>query len=1042
MKAFVTLAAFAFALATACAGAGIEAASHAADRGVADLRRMTGRELVQQLLPVQSRLAAFHELVRRADRKEATDLASFAENHEDPEVVVCPQATNAPPIYLLLYGFLGTRFSPPGDAYEVANPLELFPPEDVGLPLRWEEPGIDAFTSEGRRIVPFGGNTMLQRDGRICDLNGDGLIERADESSFCVDGVEEVSVFEAAVVRETAQPLLAVLYNWGRCEWVYRITDEDRDGVCEFRFGPWTKSGFKPKVTFRWDKASGKYVGPSGAEGDHFRVLSGNDLWSECKRLKRARLTFPADPDAADETTVRTQGVSREDETPPSPRDTSKPYRAGSLRQLTNEEIVRYMGRGKNNYDLECAGRIETRAAANFWDGSPRAVALATADTNRTPSHRSIYRLAIDDRDGERPPDICSLAFTYHSAACYDAVQGDFFLRVEPGNSYLAYAASSEPGVVFHDFVRSRPVFDFRCIELSTGEARHVAQVIWWLNRVRSSAPRSQFGSFWESSTADGLGEIELRNAGGTPVIHVEKTIWFADVADRWHAEYAPETFVNLASFILSAELPSRLGNRWSQFDPSTTFAPFEQGAKPAYTAEELARMRALAKRFLDLYSTNQTRISAAIAIKAARTAGGLGFTELDARLAEIATMLPASATNSAKELRETISIARRKIAAFDDVKQLKSWACTEEDGQPWALQRLGELDRSAYVSVLEWWLKHAGAPWARQVCDELTKVDPARAAEIAKRIPAGRKDALAVSAFAHLAAVDGVPDEDKRVKTLIAIALDPKSGWEERCKAIELLVPLDKPLRYPSRDVDRALVRLLDPKVGDDTINFTRQHAGRALARRGNTKSFDAIASILEQRKDDSSDPSVAGETTGALAHLAQSDPKALNPRLAALLSPHFKNTNLMMTEILQAVWAADLRGLRNELERLATSGADDVEDGKANSCGGDVTPVEGRFHLARKIVAIWNEPDPHTRAKLLLAFGANELPDEECPERAARLRLELQALRTALSADELAAALSFLDWLCAREPGADDATNPERLRSYRRFAAAALTL
>ncbi len=79
----------------------------------------------------------------------------------------------------------------------------------------------------------------------------------------------------------------------------------------------------------------------------------------------------------------------------------------------------------------------------------------------------------MDDRDDQKPPEICSIAFTDASDRSYNAVDSNYFLRVDPKKSYLAYARSWAGGMVFFNFVHDQPAFDFRFCELTYKEARH-----------------------------------------------------------------------------------------------------------------------------------------------------------------------------------------------------------------------------------------------------------------------------------------------------------------------------------------------------------------------------------------------------------------------------------------------------------------------------------------------------------------------------------------------------------------------------------------
>ena len=52
--------------------------------------------------------------------------------------------------------------------------------------------------------------------------------------------------------------------------------------------------------------------------------------------------------------------------------------------------------------------------------------------------------------------------------------------------AYLAYASVSGLGVRLFNIVEDQPTYDLRYAALSSKDAKHVADVIWWLRRVRT----------------------------------------------------------------------------------------------------------------------------------------------------------------------------------------------------------------------------------------------------------------------------------------------------------------------------------------------------------------------------------------------------------------------------------------------------------------------------------------------------------------------------------------------------------------------------
>lgn len=723
------------------------------------------------------------------------------------------------------------------------------------------------------------------------------------------------------------------------------------------------------------------------------------------------------------------------------------------------------MADAKSEIDREHEAKGPDRLPEDFWTTDAKSAAVGLLEANRSKEHRAAYTLVTNNRDEATPPERCTITLSSFSSRCYNAVDGHYFLRVHPQDSYLAYAESWSGGNAFYNAVHDQPAFDFRLCPLSYQDARKIADVIWWLNRIQteSTTTDSVLTSSAIVSTADGSGKITLRSEGKV-VIEVGESLWAGYLSERWPGEYEPDVFLNFAAYLIRNALPGRLGSEWTKFEPKHP-PDFDFGRihTPAYEEAERSRLSELAMRFLDAFAPDQEKISFAIVGEAARLSGRFALVGAADRLRAILNALPPPGpkrrggkevlaaldrlpqewnikdpllqervaqqratleaerdwhvydrgVNTSDYLRDRITPGLRALAVADNAAKLEEWALSKSPGAQWAMQRLGQVDKKRYADVLEASIARTEAEWARQFFEELAKVDVERARALARRLPTSKRDALAISAFLVLRETWTLPDQSKRLATIIKILHNPKTEWEERRRAIDVLVPVEAPLRYSGREIDDALLKLFGLP---DKDGFVVARAGRALARRGRTEFFDRIAPQLKEQ----------GEF-GALAKLAQADPARLKPRLRELVEPQLIATNQNVEEILWAIWSADLRELQPRLERLATYNIDEVEDRKADSSGGDVTAVTGRFHFARKVVSLWSEPDPFTRARLLIAFAVAEphsfVVRDDTPERAARLKAEMARAADELSPEakqELSAFLSRID------------ANPPRINSY----------
>lgn len=362
----------------------------------------------------------------------------------------------------------------------------------------------------------------------------------------------------------------------------------------------------------------------------------------------------------------------------------SGPYRYTSLKGLSNDEIVQHMGEAKSVFDASREAVIKTHVPDGFWEMTPRDAAVAYADANRTPDHRKRFRLTVGQG---RPPEVCSLIFHYLSAPDYNVINEHCFVRCDPDGSYFAYAVTWSPGGVGYDFTRARTAYDLRWCKLGFEEARHVVQAVWWLDHIRSNdmAGDGRAGSGW--SSADGTGMVALIPDDGQNGIRRESKSWAADaVSDRWLRGYGKEAFLNLAEYLATSALPARLGERWTSFDSQRGWVGLGGIARLAdeHTERELARLKELASRFLELFSLDQRHISVGLARVAADIAGEFALADLAPRLWKILAVAPDKKTrprdDSLLRLDRTVADALAKLSIADDLVALPSQLRAQRD--------------------------------------------------------------------------------------------------------------------------------------------------------------------------------------------------------------------------------------------------------------------------------------------------------------------------------------------------------------------------
>jgi hypothetical protein len=697
----------------------------------------------------------------------------------------------------------------------------------------------------------------------------------------------------------------------------------------------------------------------------------------------------------------------------------SKPYHYSSLKGLSNEKLFEYMGKAPSIEAREWAERNRLDIPGQFWSSPPREAALALLAATQSSEGKQRYTIAIEGPEGG-PPAQGTLAFSNYSDRSYNDMRRHYFMRFSPDGSYLAYAMSLSPGMVGYDSTRDETAYDLLSCELTYEEARHFAQVIWWLGwaktkekAVKPDSSRMIFGF----SSADGRGLLSLTpEDGGKAVV---KTGTLREVSPgSWEDEYDGEAYLNVARFAVDRVLREHLGDRWPKEDARQIirYMGISRGADE-YTQDELSRLKDAILLFLKLYTPDGRQISHRHVAVAAQAAGDFALTEAVALLGNIRKGRSEmdGGPKIDKELGGATAIALRKIEMAEDVPALKKWAESRVAGSAWAASRLLKKSPSTYADVLARWLDRARPEQKAEILHAIYRAHPQKALEIAAKVPPGERSGFSTAAADILESSGLLSGDKNRIASLIQVALNKKADWEERNRAIDLLVPRDNPMKFPDKAIDDALVSLVESETSQGLmINFTLSAAARALAWRNRVDQMDKLIKVVEDQ-DTGSMVVPDDRLLSAVTYLARKGKETELKKLAWLIAPHFKRTNMQITEILWSAWAADLREFKPDIERIATASPADEEGRKATSFGGAATDVTERYHLARKIAALWNEGDVLTRGKLLIAFGLSEAYDfveSDALERGEHMKEVLAALAREASPANLKALGEFVTW------------------------------
>lgn len=1059
---------------------------------------------IRQLLDPATRMQAFFEMT---GQRTGQPFAEFAEEHPNLQVTRCPQRGSTPPFYIVSHDpeWRSSNVTLLGD-YEIPRPHELFqirrPSSASGGqgPVRMLDQVLYGYQENGKSFVPFHGSNLIT-DGYLFDINGDGLVEKLDTfNSGVADNRDKLEVLAIRTAESKPRSLLTVVLNWHarnadtlENRWSWDIRQPAGTGWQVVLF-PSNGSAEKPEAVYEWDAAQQRFTGPAGGKGSHFvRLPDDLQAWGE-PALEKLRdqggldypLKLPPASPMADAGPAFGPPVL-----PPPP---ARPYVKQSRKAVTHAEVFAFMGPGRSLYDHILEHQTHDRVPDSFWTMSPRAAALELVNLNRSEEHRTSFQLAVEDRDGQKPPETGTLHLSHSSSACYNARDWEILISFHPGDSWMAYARTVTNGAATYNALHDGISYDFEWHALKDADARHLAHTIWWLDRVRSRDRRKDNGGMsMSTSTADGFAELKLQaSAGASTLVDLKGQVFSEDVRHRWNAEYNQEIALNFACLLIEEELPQRWGGGRDFLHESMPSLP-DTPPDPATIEKRKKGVRMMLERFVErldkqtplkpvflqrvLHAAAETGVPVEDVIKVLEThlhppsKLEIELSELEKRIngtGPLPLLEPATPIFDfdgkhppKKESDEELHARKQREQQHKDISH--SYKLREEladdlsymlrDTLPIVSRKLAARDD---VAALKAWAA-AHAPDAAWAIRRLQQLDRAAYADVLStdllKLTSPRDASTAVALFRELCTVDAAA---------AARVLAQMKG--EPAKACAAIAPVG--IGTGPANVDRFLALLAEKKTAysdkqaaidylvppDDPLRHRDSRIETALLKEMQEQAGRYAGSGLEAAE-------ALARRKGAIQHwnafkdfylkqtalyldaydylcqlvLDSGDPQHL-AELRAMLLPRLQRTTSALAPVFAALYILNLRDTAPDLTRVATFDATDVEGIEMHSAGGAVHAIKDRFHLPRQILAFWDEPDATTTARMLIAWSIHHSSAKGM--LGDRVQAQAQAALTAPGVDP-AAVRDFLDWCLSSADAAlktpMNAQTRQTLRSWR---------
>ncbi|MDQ8193604.1 hypothetical protein QEH59_04165 [Coraliomargarita sp. SDUM461004] len=942
----------------------------------------------------------------------------------------------------------------------VQNPDLSLPPEG-----KMQERVIVFLTDQGELIRPFDGDNMTEGDV-FKDLNQDGRYERVYSSNFGLydkrAGEPDIRVqaLRVEAVDVESERLLYVLFNWHSSKselvptWGWAVRDLDHDGLDEIVLGPIADEDAEPevKVVYRWNSEQGQYVGPQGSYDDHYLLLDPKvKLWDELHRVKAegglryealAAVNAPKIPEA-DVLAVPYDWRERE------------PYRHRSLAGASDADLLQFMC-GWSVVKPPPTGEVDLGVTA-----SQSSIAVASDSSHRFEfkqewgelDPRAAMFTFVENNQSSVHQDQYTLYYPTHLKQAESADWVVFGSRQGPGVEALSLGAEGDGRYFSAKYSRplpeKYPAGEFKwkwgLARVDAAGLEWLQQGLWWLAQIRSDLKVRESGRYSGGSgfttncfptyLETAPPSLRLLTASGATLIDI-KAERASSYSGSWRDEFGPEQYLGFAHQLYQANEGVLLSERVSDVSLSQVLASLpdlishlQAGRMSPQLAQAIVRsagdsgdvgflplLQAMDALLPDpaTFELEWHRLNAALEVlsDASDLASFRRKSELEAQMA---TVEQSMRDHLWGWLREPLSFAMQQLEVADDVAALSEWA--QQAGEPgalWALARLRHVNDLAWRQALSQVFREQ-ISWRENIIRYLAYQDRELANALLEGLPRLQQLKLMPSLVGNQSAANM---DELTIQSLLDTIRAQSLNAQARLGALRKLIPKNEPLSIERVEIDQVLLELLQTEMNPSHDPWPERYlvhdaALFLLLRNQLPVPVERYIEAANARWNEFS----FGSYLALMLHIAVVNESSAARRWLLDWGQQYIELDAgAWGRFAECIYAAELHSLGPFLQRLATMDAQAQEGGSALGKGRKPELMHGeRYHMARRIIAVWSESDPLTRAKCELLLGFNfsyRYGPDSLYHPTQRVQERLLAQVQQLSVRERQAFLAFVEW------------------------------